>query len=396
VSDCANQRRRPIVLERPSQLSSPWPGSKVTPLTVRGRRSESQVRPHAVHERCVFVWRLSCFDACCALFAQTSFFVTCAEARIPVLSFQHTQSAVKCDLVVNNVAAVANSALIRYFVEICSQKSSFKVAVQLIRRWARSRHLDLRGTPGLLSPYGWTILACHFGQQRGLLPAARDFLSGAACGTGGGSVPESLYITPGHVDLLSRDPKYFERQIALHFENASNTQSSGVAKRKSESADRESLAHASALDVAMEFFKYILCDFNTKHEVASLRFDAQDVTTRARCCSRHESEWVMFDQACWPQSCILHGPNAHPLFWPQVLEKVKHPSIRIEDPFEIHRNLGHKLHGKRLTLLQCEVRLESAWLGVIRESKSLDFCDIGRASLHGRFWVRDSHQVRTS
>jgi hypothetical protein len=53
------------------------------------------------------------------------------------------------------------------------------------------------------------------------------------------------------------------------------------------------------------------------------------------------------------------GTNTSALPHNRPLAKVqfpaKKPTLRIEDPIEVERDLGRQVHGKRLSLVQCEV-----------------------------------------
>ena len=239
----------------------------------------------------------------------------------------------------NNTAALANTALIRQYLQYNDSRSGarqpsqlqsapdspFATAVRVVRRWAHARHLDLKTASGLLSPYGWTILMCHFGQQVGLVPGPHDFFVGIHDKLSGDAKVQSLRSQPAHVQLLIDQPDYFSRQIQLHL-HGSATESSEAdgpnAKRKAGSESSSSpFRAASALDILMAFFKYdlslpllsdcsfqrytvlrvpvlvvwcryILCDFNPKTDVASLRFPPRDIYARELCCRTDASAWV--------------------------------------------------------------------------------------------------------
>ena len=225
-------------------------------------------------------------------------------ARIPVLSFTHVATGVRCDLVLNNTAALANSALLRFFASYTpantppnqqTGESKVKTLIKLVRRWAHGRRLDIKGRNGVLSPYAWTILVCHFAQQVGLLPGPHNFLEGMPSGSST-QAPESLRIAPSHVDILSKDPSYFMNQIANHVQslNSRHSASQLVAgnKRKARAATPIGMNNLGPLDLLMNFFKYVLGQFNIREDVASLRFAPRDMDGRRRCCHGDESSWV--------------------------------------------------------------------------------------------------------
>ena len=77
-----------------------------------------------------------------------------------------------------------------------------------------------------------------------------------------------------------------------------------TALKASSTTTTNELANASAVDIVMAFFKYILCDFNTKQDVASLRFGPRDLDARRRCCTREDEKWVCADPLCCLPACV--------------------------------------------------------------------------------------------
>jgi DNA polymerase sigma len=88
------------------------------------------------------------------------------KARVPIVKFDY--EGLQCDIGVNNRLAVANSLLVRAYMEFDSRA---RLMVLLIKHWAKSRKINdpYRGT---LSSYAYVMLVIHFlqVQQPPVLP----------------------------------------------------------------------------------------------------------------------------------------------------------------------------------------------------------------------------------
>ncbi|XP_077996923.1 speckle targeted PIP5K1A-regulated poly(A) polymerase-like [Glandiceps talaboti] len=86
-------------------------------------------------------------------------------ARCPVVKFTHTESAISCDISINNRLAMENTELLDFYGETDNQVRPF---VYTIRQWAKLK--GLAGNPNAAGPklsnYALTLMALYFLQQK--------------------------------------------------------------------------------------------------------------------------------------------------------------------------------------------------------------------------------------
>lgn len=84
------------------------------------------------------------------------------SARIPIVMFRDPESGIDCDICVNNVLALRNTALLRAYAVADPR---VRVLAFVIKHWAKSRQIN-NPSQSTLSSYGYLLLLVHFLQQR--------------------------------------------------------------------------------------------------------------------------------------------------------------------------------------------------------------------------------------
>ncbi|MCD7467620.1 hypothetical protein HAX54_005163 [Datura stramonium] len=94
------------------------------------------------------------------------------RARVPIVKLMDPETAISCDICVNNVLAVVNTKLLRDYAQIDVR---LRQLAFIVKHWAKSRGVN-ETYQGTLSSYAYVLMCIHFLQQR--VPAILPCLQG--------------------------------------------------------------------------------------------------------------------------------------------------------------------------------------------------------------------------
>lgn len=221
-------------------------------------------------------------------------------ARVPIVQATDATTGIKCEICVNNVAALWNTYLMRWYLSqpiLTDGDKAVRLNVEIhrfcmwLKRW---RRVKKRVVGVSLSSYGLLLLAVYFLQQEGVLPAI--------------DCSELATKSEEALDSFSVDA------VAAHFQNqhdprpALATDSSVVTRVLTE----------GWWGLVERFFVFYATQFDYENVVVSIR--STTVTTKTN------KRWE---------------------------RKVWKSAISIEDPIEVNRDLGMLFTRKTLGKLRC-------------------------------------------
>uniref|UniRef100_K3X2Z3 Uncharacterized protein n=1 Tax=Globisporangium ultimum (strain ATCC 200006 / CBS 805.95 / DAOM BR144) TaxID=431595 RepID=K3X2Z3_GLOUD len=210
-------------------------------------------------------------------------------ARIPILHFTDPLSSLKCDLCVNNMAALWNTQLVRRALHACNPVWSHRIrALSLwLKQW---RHAKRSSIGSGISSYGVQLLVLYYFQQRRVLPAFR--------------LKEP--VAESSATLQSFDCDQVNNVLM-----AAETDVDHEAQASDKFHDRTSWS------VLIDFFKFYGMEFDYENTVVSLR--SLEVV------SKTSKQWT---------------------------RKAWKTAVSIEDPIEMDRDLGTLFNRKTLAKLR--------------------------------------------
>lgn len=209
-------------------------------------------------------------------------------ARIPIVQFTDPVTGLKCDICVNNVAALWNTQLMRRLLNVCNPSWSHRIrSLSLwLKQW-RSAKRTLFGSG--LSSYGAQLLVFYYLQRRRVLPTFK--------------LTEPLIETSDA--LQSFDCDAVTKELVC------------VEEQFGQGQGREGFHRMPSWSVLIDFFKFYGMEFDYENAVVSLR--CPDIVSK---CSK---SWT---------------------------RKTWKTALSIEDPIETDRDLGTLFNRKTLAKLR--------------------------------------------
>eukprot|EP00741_Cyanophora_paradoxa_P021722 tig00000241_g20967.t1 len=118
-----------------------------------------------------------------------------SNARVPVLRFEEPHIEVRCDVTVDQVLSVHNTALLRAYL---AADDRVRALVLLVKKWAGARGLR-DASRGSLSAYAWSLLVINFAQCVPRPPLLPCLQSAAAVDPArpAGATRETVYSAAG-------------------------------------------------------------------------------------------------------------------------------------------------------------------------------------------------------
>ncbi|KAF1319866.1 S-m checkpoint control protein, partial [Globisporangium splendens] len=210
-------------------------------------------------------------------------------ARIPILHFTDPLTGLKCDLCVNNVAALWNTQLIRRALHACNPVWSHRIrSLSLwLKQWRYAKRLSIGSG---ISSYGVQLLVLYYFQQRRVLPAFR-----------------------------LKEPVIESSETLQSFDcdEVNKVLMAAEAKLDHEGQARGEFNDMTPWSVLIDFFKFYGMEFDYENTVISLR--SPDVV------SKTSKQWT---------------------------RKAWKTAVSIEDPIEMDRDLGTLFNRKTLAKLR--------------------------------------------
>ncbi|KAJ3357562.1 hypothetical protein HDU83_006288 [Entophlyctis luteolus] len=171
----------------------------------------------------------------------------------------HAFGNLSCDINVNNVLALRNTALMKAYVDLDARVRPF---ITVVKHWAKQRMLNDAAKGGTLSSYCWVIMAVNFLQTRTppVLPSLQkiylDQLASVRHPNSGDAVLETVIVE-------GVDCSFAETTPELKRLCATNTSSVGA--------------------LLYSFFRFYACEFSYPTQVVSVRHGAL--------LSKHSKSW---------------------------------------------------------------------------------------------------------
>ncbi|TDH71808.1 hypothetical protein CCR75_003534 [Bremia lactucae] len=221
-------------------------------------------------------------------------------ARIPIVHFFDPRTSLPCDLCVNNVPAIWNTRLLRWFLHGGVKATPFErkqlAHVRQLCKWLRYwRQVKKRVVAGALSSYGLVLLAIYFLQRVNILPV----------------IDCSAHATEDEATLRTLSDKIIDEKL------------DAVDKVFVNAKDHESTCHHWQ-DLRQRFFYFYTCEFDYEHTVVSIR----------------TKEIMLKTSKGWSRQ--------------------KNNRLCVEDPIEIDRDLGGLCSKRSLGRLRCA--FAHAWI----------------------------------